>query len=190
MKPFAEVGTDRRVHDLPVDAFGLRRDSDGWYGKVGTTFEYSQKLIGEFAVGYVSREYQDPSLQALGGVTFDGSLTWLASALTTVKLSAKTSVDESRVADVSGVLTREVALQVDHAFRRWLVGTGKVSRALDLYQGSGRQDERYVTSVAITYMLSRELQLRGEYRREWMQSNTPDNGYKADVFLLGVRLQR
>lgn len=189
-KPFAEVGADRRVHDIPVDAFGLRRDSDGWYGKVGTTFEYSQKLTGEIAVGYLTRRYQDPSLQPLGGVTFDAALTWFASGLTTVKLTAKTSVDESRVADVSGVFTREVALQVDHAFRRWLVGTGKLARALDTYQGSGREDERYVASAAVTYLLSRELQLKGEYRREWMQSNTPDNGYKADVVLFGVRLQR
>jgi hypothetical protein len=189
-RPFAELGVDRRVHDIPVDTFGLRRDSDGWYGKVGTTFEYSQKLIGEIAVGYLTRRYQDPTLQPLGGVTFDAGLTWLASGLTTVKLTAKTSVDESRVADVSGVFTREVALQVDHAFRRWLIGTGKLARALDTYQGSGREDERYVASAAITYILSRELQLKGEYRREWMQSNTADNGYKADVVLFGIRLQR
>jgi hypothetical protein len=189
-RPFAELGVDRRVHDIPVDTFGLRRDSDGWYGKVGTTFEYSQKLIGEIAVGYLTRRYQDPTLQPLGGVTFDAGLTWLASGLTTVKLTAKTSVDESRVADVSGVFTREVALQVDHAFRRWLIGTGKLARAVDTYQGSGREDERYVASAAITYMLSRELQLKGEYRREWMQSNTADNGYRADVVLFGIRLQR
>ncbi len=189
-KPFAEVGADRRVHDIPVDTFGLRRDSDGWYGKVGTTFEYSQKLTGEIAAGYLTRRYQDPTLQPLGGVTFDAALTWIASALTTVKLTAKTSVDESRVAGVSGVFTREVTLQVDHAFRRWLIGTGKLTRALDTYQGSGREDERYVASAAVTYMLTRELQLKGEYRRAWMQSNAPDNGYKADVVLLGVRLQR
>ena len=136
------------------------------------------------------RDYKDPTLQRLTGFTYDSSLVWTATALTTVKLTANTKVDESTLAGVSGVFTREAMVQVDHAYRRWLIGTLKFSRALDDYRGSPRQDTRYTISAALTYMLSRTIHLKGEWRREWLKSNTAGNDYSADIFLLGMKLQR
>ncbi len=46
MKPFVEVGADTRMHDLSVDKFGVQRDSDGAAAKLGTSFEFSPKLVG------------------------------------------------------------------------------------------------------------------------------------------------
>ena len=67
----------------------------------------------------------------------------MASALTTFKLTAVTRADESTVPGVSGQFTREVTLQVDHAFRRWLIATGKFLYGNDDYVGSDRDDNRY-----------------------------------------------
>jgi hypothetical protein len=115
---------------------------------------------------------------------------WLASALTTVKLTATTSVAESTVPGVSGSFTREVTAQVDHAFRRWLIATLKFTRGFDDYVGSPRKDVRYVASSALAYSLTREMQLKGEYRQEWRYSNEPGNDYWAHVWLIGLRLRR
>ena len=190
VKPFVEIGTDARRHDVLPDRYGFYRNSDGINGKVGSTFELSRKLTGEVAVGYLTRKYQDPTLAPVSGVLFDASLLWTASALTTAKLTARTSVDETTLAGVSGIFTREVAVQVDHAFRRWLLGTVKFSDALEVYVGSPRVDTRYLASAALAYMLSRDWQLKGEYRQEWRTSNEPGNGYSSNVWLLGVRWQR
>ena len=59
-----------------------------------------------------------------------------------------------------GVFTREVALQVDHAFRRWLIATLKFVYGNDDYVGSTRDDNRYSASAAITYKLTRDLRLK------------------------------
>jgi hypothetical protein len=56
--------------------------------------------------------------------------------------------------------------------------------------GSERLDRRYVGSFGLTYKLNREMQLKGELRREWLSSNEAGNNYQAYVALLGVRLQR
>jgi hypothetical protein len=189
-KPFTEVAVDQRHYDLAVDAGGVNRDSRGLIAKAGTTFEYSRILTGEVAAGYLVREFKDPTLQGFGGLLLDGSVVWLASALTTVKLTATTSASESTVSGVSGVFTREVTGQVDHAFRRWLIATGKFTFGIDDYEGSTRLDKRYAASALLTYKLSRELWLKAEYRHVWLNSNQPGNNYVADVFLLGVRLQR
>ena len=62
LKPFVEVGADRRVHDLETDSFGFQRNSVGGYGKVGSTFEFTRILTGDIAVGWLERHYQDPNL--------------------------------------------------------------------------------------------------------------------------------
>jgi hypothetical protein len=190
LKPFVEVGGDRRVHDIPVDQNGLQRDSDGWYLKGGSTFELTRIVTGEMALGWLSRTYKDPTLPGIEGLTIDGSLTWVASALTNVKLTAKTSVDETTVAGVSGLFKRDVALQVEHAFRRWLLATLTLSRGFDEYVGSPRKDDRYAAAAGIVYKLNRDMQLKSELRREWRRSNEPGNGYDATIVQFGLRLQR
>jgi hypothetical protein len=51
-------------------------------------------------------------------------------------------------------------------------------------------DNRYVAAAALSYNLTREMVLRGEYRQEWRYSNIPGNDYWAQVWLMGIRLQR
>ena len=188
--PFVELDADRRRHDLAVDSFGIGRDSQGRAAKIGTTFELSRILTGELSFGYLARDYAEPTLQNIKGPTFDGSLTWVASALTTFKLTAVTRADESTLAGVSGVFTHELGLEVDHAFRTWLDATLKFTGDRDSYVGIPRQDDRYAGALALTYKLTREMQLKGEVRREWLTSNQPGNNYQAYVALLGLRLQR
>jgi hypothetical protein len=189
-KPFVEIGNEERRYDLRFDAGGNDRTSWGYYGKVGTTLEFARKLVGEVSVGYLTRSYRDPTLDAIRGWTVDSALAWFATPLTTVRLINTTTVTETVLTGVSGAFTRETTLQVEHAFRRWLLATVKFTRAIDDYVGSPRQDLRYLASTALTYTLTREIWLRGEYRNEWRYSNQPGNGYFAHVWLLGVRLQR
>src|SRR5215471_12722747 len=72
LKPFVELGVDKRVHDLTPDRFGFDRDSDGIAPKVGTTFEITRKLTGEISVGYLTRTYKDPQLPDLRGLIASG----------------------------------------------------------------------------------------------------------------------
>lgn len=188
--PFVEIGAHTRVHDLETDSSGYQRNSTGLTGVVGTNFELSRLLTGEIAVGYTKRNYEDPRLEPVDGFVGDASLVWTASALTTVKLTAASTVGESTITGVSGVLYRDVALQVDHAFRRWLIGSLKGGFGIDDYVGSTRVDHRYSLGAALTHKLGRDLWLKGEFRQHWLQSDIAGNGYSESVFLLGLRLQR
>jgi hypothetical protein len=189
LKPFAQVDVDTRVYDLPIDAGGVPRDSDGVAGRVGAVFEMPRFLTGEVSIGYLTRVYKDPDLPNLEGLLFDASLIWTATALTTVKLNAKTSAGESTLAGVSGVFTRDIGLQVDHAFRRWLIGSARIGYGLDDYVGSIREDSRYTAGAALTYKLTRSWQVKGEFRQEWLKSNVPGNDYTASIAMIGLRWQ-
>jgi hypothetical protein len=185
-RPFVELDADKRIHDNEDTG----RDSHALTPKVGMTFELLRYLTGELSVGYTSREYEDPTLQPLKGFVIDGSLAWVATGLTTVTLTASSRTAESPLAGVSGSLSRDVAISVDHAFRRWLIGTVKLGYGQDDYVGLDRLDKRTSLAAIVTYKFSRELWLKGEFRQEWMNSTAPGVNYDASIFLIGVKAQR
>jgi len=188
--PFVEVQGDERIYDLMINAGGNHRNSTGISAKAGATVNLVNDLSGEMAAGYLERTYVDPTLPNIAGATLDGSLTWQATALTTAKFSASSLVNESTITGVSGSFSRDVNVQVDHAFRRWLVATAKLGYGQDNYVGEQRIDNRYFASIGTTYKFSRELWLKGEVRQDWLNSTAPNASYKATSFLLTLRLQR
>jgi hypothetical protein len=190
MKPFVEVSEDTRVHDQQFDTNGFQRDSNGTSVKAGATIDVFGSLTGEIAVGYLQRDYQDPTLPNISGVIADGSLLWQATGLTTAKLTATSTVNESTLPGVSGDFSRDFNLQVDHALRRWLVATLIVGYGLDQYVGSPRVDNRYYASAGLTYKLSRSLQLKTTVRQDWLTSTVSGVAYNSTSALIGLRLQR
>jgi hypothetical protein len=190
VKPFVEIGGDTRIHDLPVDSAGFHRDSVAGVASVGSTVEFTRQLTGSVSIGYAQRNYQDPKLTDLVGVVADGTLVWEATPLTKVTLTARSTVEESTLAGVSGVLQRDFGVQVDHSFGRWLIGTLKFGYGNSDYVGSPRVDQRYAVAGQVTYKMSREVWLKGEVRHEWQTSNALGGDYAANIFLLGLRLQR
>jgi hypothetical protein len=189
VKPFAEAEADSRVHDLHFDRSGFARDSTGGYAKAGTSFEFSRLISGELSLGYEARNYVDPRLDRLQGLLTAASLTWTATPLTTAKFVANTSIDETTLPGVSGVLTHTYTVEVDHDFRRWLTGIGKFTYGTLDYQGDGRRDKTYTLEGDLVYKMTRNLWLKGTLRRDILDSNAPGSNSAATVVMLGVRLQ-
>ena len=189
LKPFVELEGDERIHDEQFDRSNLQRDSVGASGKVGAAVDLFGSLTGEMAVGYVERTYQDPTLPNVSGVIADGSLLWQATPLTSAKLTATSQVYETVIAGASGELSRDVNLQIDHAFQYWLVGTLKGGYGNDNYVGVFT-DNRYFVSVGLAYKLTREMQIRTELRQDWLTTTEPGFSYTATTALIGLRLQR
>lgn len=215
VKPFVEVGVDQRKHDLNADFFGYQRDSRGITGSVGTSFELTRLLTGEASIGYVKRTYEDARLSDLSGLIGNASLIWTASALTTVQLTASSSVGELTIPGVSGIFYRDVGLQIDHSLRRWLIGSVKFGIGADTYKNgavelsgttttvcncvttssanetvSDRVDMRYAFGLGLTYKIDRSMQVKGEFRQQWLRSNVSGVNYEASIFMLGLRLQK
>jgi len=198
VKPFVEMAADARKHDLQFDRDGLQRDSHSLTPRAGTSFDIASKLKGEISVGYTTRHFVDATLPDLNGVVADASLIWSATGLTTVTLTAKSTADETVLTAVSGVLRRDVGIQVDHALRRWLIWTLKAGYGFDDYVsdpctcngGVDRQDKRVSLGSVITYKISPEIWLKGEYRYDQLRSNTTGVDYSSNAFLVGLKLQR
>jgi hypothetical protein len=190
LRPFVQIEGDQRVHDEPFDRNNLQRESVGVTGKIGAAVNMFGSLSGEMAIGYVDRVYKDPTLPNVAGVIGDGALIWQPSALTTAKLSATSQVYETVVNGASGELSRDLTLEVDHAFRYWVIGVLKGGYGNDVYPGAGLQDNRWFASIGAVYKLSREYQLNATVRQDWQIATQPIFTYNATSFLLGFRAQR
>jgi hypothetical protein len=189
VKPFGEVEADQRVHDTRLDRSDYARDSRGGYVKGGTSFEFSRLLTGEIGVGYALRSYADPRLADLTGLLTSASLVWTATPLTTARFITATSVDETTLAGVSGVLTRTYTAQVDHDFRRWLTAVGRFTWGTQDYQGSDRFDKFGSVGGELVYRMNRNMQVKALLRHDWLNSSEVGASTSATVMMLGVRLQ-
>jgi hypothetical protein len=190
LKPFVELEADTRSHDQLVDRNGYERNSNGGFIKGGTSFEFSRLLTGEAAIGWTARQYEDPRLLPLKGLLTSASLIWSATPLTTGKFIADTSIGETTLPGVSGVLTHLYTVEVDHDFRRWLTAIGRFSWGNQAYQGDSRYDRLYSISGDLIYKLNRDVWIKGTVRRDILDSNQPLSSSAATVVMLGVRLQR
>ena len=190
VKPFVEYGQDQRRHDQENDPLIVARNSDGSTIKVGSEFELSRYLVGEASIGYLERRYASDVFPTLHAPLIDAKLTYYATPLTTLKIYAKTSVDESVLPGVAGSLRQDYGVQIDHAFRRWLIGNLTLGYGTDNYEGSLREDQRYRIATGLVYKMTREVHLRAEARRDWLKSTFVGQDYTANIFTVGLRLQR
>ena len=190
LKPFIEVEADQRIHDLQFDMNGFDRDSKGASISAGSAFNLFGSLTGEMAMGYIERWYQDAALENINGVIANGAVLWEPDGLTSVRLGAVSQIYETTLIGASGEFSRDVNIEVDHAFRYWLVGILKSGFGNDQYVGSPLSDNRYFVSVGAVYKFSREVQMSAQVRQDWQTATQPTNAYNATTFLLGMHLQR
>ncbi len=190
VRPFIETEVDTRRYDRARDNGGIRRDSDGVAFRAGTTLELARTLTGEVAAGYQIREREDPSLTTLRGPILDASVIWAATPLTTLRVIAVSRIDESTAIGVDGVFVRRAGFEIEHAFRRYLTLTAATAFQRSDYRGIGVVDDVFTGAVRLDYKLSRSVVVRASFAHERLNSSVPGSDYTANIYLVGLRLQR
>ncbi|MFD1703725.1 outer membrane beta-barrel protein [Methylopila henanensis] len=199
LAPFAEVAVDTRDYDRRfgddivgdgADASRRRLGSDGWALRGGARFEATRLVTGELAVGYGRQTPKDDRLKPVDGLLFDGSVAWAPTALTTVRLNARSSIDETVTEDSGGILRRSVGVAVEHALRRNLLVTGRVDYESADYKGADRTDDTLVLGLEAEYRLNRTLALIGSFQHERRYSNLPGEDYDASIIEFGLRVRQ
>ncbi len=190
IKPFAELTGDRRIYDQAIDAGGFRRSSSGQAVRAGTTLEITRLIVGEASVGYGQREYDDPRLEPIDGFLANASLIWTPTALTTVAFKAGTELSETTVSGASGAIVHSAGIEVTHALRRYLSLSALLDGSQTLYQGVPITEDRLTAGLRLDWKLNRSVVVRASVTHEQLDSSLPGADYTANVYLLGLRLQR
>jgi hypothetical protein len=188
--PFVEGDIKRRIYDQKVDDEGIERSS--WiYGlRGGLAYKSDPVLSGEIAIGYALEEIDDPSLSGLGALTFDGSLTWSPTELTTVTFDGATSLSPTTDPDSSGSVVYEALLDLAYRWRENVTLDTLAGLTYERFEGTGEVDTTYQLGVGATWRLNRSLHLRGGYVHEWLESSDAASDYTSDTVEFTLRLQR
>jgi hypothetical protein len=188
--PFVEGAVDKRIYDSFLDSNGYARDSVGELARAGVTLALTRQLTGEISGGYGARQYQDPRLPPLQAPLVDASLIWTVTPLTTATLKAVTTLADTTTPAASGAVARIYSIDVSHALLRNLTleAIGSVER--DYYVGIPQIDTLTNVGLRADYNVTRDIVLRASASRSVYTSNVANTNYNANVFLVGLKLQR
>jgi hypothetical protein len=185
--PFVEGGYAIREFDETLDRNGDRRDSNLINLRGGIEFDLGDKMQGEVAVGYVTEQFEDPSLADLRGVTFDGELNWSPERDTQLTLTLGTQTNSSINAGENGsiIYNAQIAAerQINH---RW-----SVNGLLGFQRETN--DENNTTlevGVGIEYWVNRFMAMTGDLEYNSFSSDAADADFDEVSARIGVRLQR
>ena len=190
LAPFVEVAASRTLFEQTLDNDGLARSSTGHAVRVGFMVDRGPILSGEAAVGYAVEDFDDPALEALRALTFDGSLVWSPTSLTTVTLAGSTALRPSANPLSSGSVLYDGSLEVAYAWRRNVTLTGTAGARQERHQGTGLVDTRYAAGVGATWRMNRTHHLTAGYRHEWQESTDPNRAWEADSVRVELKVQR
>ncbi|MGR9072528.1 MAG: outer membrane beta-barrel protein [Gammaproteobacteria bacterium] len=171
-------------YDRKFDINGLQRSSTGWDGSAGIRLDFTGKLTGEAHVGYMQRDYDDPSLNTIDGMSGGLGLKWYATGLTTLSAMIDRAIKETTQIGQSGFFDTSFILNVDHELLRNVLlhaDAGYVNRE---YEGKGnpglpsREEDIYRFGFNAKYLFNRNLYLIGGYDYENRNTNIPNNDYQ------------
>jgi hypothetical protein len=171
---FVEVGWNKRdFRTSPLN-------SDGWRGTGGVSFELSRLIQGEAFVGYMSQNYDSPTILDVSSYTYGGNLKWMPTPLTTVTLLGERKIGESSFGGgFSSRIKSDIGVRVDHELLRNLIASGRLGFEWDEFQGTGRNDEYVKAGASLLYLLNPYFSVSGDYRYTDFSTNAPGvNDYR------------
>lgn len=190
LQPFVEGSYSVRDHDRKIDRDGLRRDSDGFAAAAGVAVNLGPILRGEVSAGYVRRDYHDPLLRPADGVTFDASLTWAPTRLTTITAGAETTVAETTVLGASAAVTHGVNAELSHSLSYNLTARAGGTYSHTEYPGTTISEDRVGATAALEYRANPNVVLRAGYAYQIYESTEPDSDFDTHTVKIGVKLQK
>jgi hypothetical protein len=186
-KPYAELQVTRRVY---ADAASAGRDADGYGLRGGVEIDTGPILKGDFALGWSTERPADRALDALSGLTVDGSLVWSPTRLTKVTLTAKTAFEATTLAGSPGSVARSLGVKGEQSFTRELAGEAELVDLDRRYEGVDRRENTLSANAALIVKVTPQWQ--NVVRVGWSRFTTsaPGENYQALTVGAGVRLQQ
>jgi hypothetical protein len=140
------------------------RNSDGYRAEVGLSVELSSLLYGDVRVGYLHRNEADPTIRDVSGVSFGADLLWNITPLTTIRLVADRTVEDSSSQTIAGNLRSQGTLTVDHELLRNLLLNASVRYADISPIGPLSNSQEVEFNAGARYLMSRRVVLQAHYQ--------------------------
>ena len=183
---FLQGSYNDRSYDLKADSTGFARDSHGGEADGGIQFEITRLLVGQIYAGYLQQNFDDVRFGTVSGGAFGGQLQWYPSELTTVRFSARHSVEETTIAGASSYTTSHFGIGLDHELLRNVVLSLDGIYDDNRYNGTPRTDHFWGFSLGAMYLVNRNLQFNLGYVFSERDSNAAGSDFANNTFRFGI----
>ncbi len=186
---FVRGTVNQRNYLKSVDDSNVDRDSHGWETVVGMALKLSGVTFGNVFAGYMRQTPDDPSLKTVDGPSFGGDVTWNPTRLTTVKLAANRTIEDTTLSGASGALATDARLTVDHELLRNVLLSASANYTNWDYRGIGRSDDVVGLGLGATYLLNRYARVSLKYAHDRRDSDAVDGDYSVNTVFLRLSTQ-
>ena len=188
LKPFVELAYAPRFHDEKIDRNGLRRDSQGLTAGLGVALDQGPLWLGEMALVYAMRDYEDSALDTIDAIGINGNLTWSPTDLTSVVMTLATSLDESSSATTSGTKTWSGRIDVAHELRENVTLLGGFGVEFEKFTGG--TDTTFASNIGFEWQLNPNLAWTAGYDGTWLDAAVSGGNYNEQRLMTGIVLRR
>jgi hypothetical protein len=193
---FLSLATNSVEYDLPSDAEGFVRESDGFQVRGGMNFDITGVLSGSLWLQYLDQDYDDQRFTGQNDTGFGAALEWSPTRLTNFSLRADRSLLETTQPDSSGYINTLYSLRVQHELRRYLLVHARVSYSDNDYDLTPQAPESALatsdvrrTEIGLSYLINPSVQLTAGYSRSKQDASVVWEQYEASRFFLTLGLE-
>lgn len=153
---------------------------------VGMEWRLSEQLYSLVKVGYQQKQFDNPSLRDISGLSYLIDVSWSPFADTQIDFSGSRNVIESTIQNVAAFVSTSTGLQLKHSFSEALALSIAYLRAKNTF-GSGRDNNQDI-SIGVDYQFNELSNIALEYKMQDKDSTLGRFSYKANILNLAYTL--
>lgn len=186
---FIGAVVNRRQYNSTREPDGIDRTSTGYSVDVGTTLNLTGIASGEFYVGYLTQNYDAPTVKPINAVDFGGKLEWRPMDGTAIRLNLSRSIEESTLQGSPGFLQTALRLAVEQEIVDRVLLLGSFSYINAKFSGVSATSNLYSFSLGARYLLTSDFSADLEYNFAYRASNAPLPTFTRQIVELRLRGQ-
>jgi hypothetical protein len=161
---FYVAGTANKIDYRFLSGGILQRDSSGFGGYIGSSFDVTRLIRGDVRLGYIRQKFNLPGVRAISGLGALADILYFPNGLWTFTAHGESSVQDSGVPGTAGYLHQGGSLRADHELRRYIIASLEGGYFEDRYRGLDRRDKLPFAEVSGTYLSRNHWNARLGYR--------------------------
>jgi len=162
-------------------------DSDEYSYFLGLAWDATAKTSGSVKLGWFDREYQSSARKQDDGFSWEVDVFYEPRSYSVFNFETKRFTQETNGLG-DAINTQQYALRWDHDWSIRSLTQIEITKAIDEYSGSTRDDDRWFAEARYSYRFKRWFDLSGGYRFEKRDSSNAQIDYSKNVVFLSVAL--
>lgn len=183
---FAQLRSDVRNYELPLDDAGYARDSSGYRLSVGASVDLGRQLQGQLSVGLLSQDYDDRRFDTVDEFNYEGSLSWYAAEDSHLRLGLSHSLEETTLPDSPGYLYRQFSALWSQRYTDRVFGKFSASYGQADYLQSAIRDDYYEAGAGLSRVLWKGLLGTVDVRHVQRDSNQSGDDFSRNQVGIAV----